>query len=520
MINLINSVLSADEENYDRDYQSKACNNDIYKSVLEKCSSQIGMKQLFEYLKENHLLEYFFEKVNCINKERLYPSYTHGINHNLRVMLFSLYLSSRLNLNEEDRELIMTASAYHDIGRVDDTEDDLHGARSADKISALVTPDYKDIDMLKAVVELHSIDDKNFNKIKAKYNIKDEDRFRLLYSILKDTDALDRVRLSYGYPTYSSLNPNMLRNKDSYFLLKAAHEINEYYVKEYKKRYNIILDTDMENEIDDKFALVYLLNSLDTYDIEAITIAPFNGSKYSGVLDQANLEAGMDASYDTTLKIIDMMGVENKPPVYKGATGYIQEGYEEDNEAVRNIIEICSKNDETYIMAIGAITNVALAIKKRPDIAKKIKLVWLGGNYFGFENKTEFNFRQDIKAVQEVFNSDVELTVIPCVQGASTLITTIYELEHYLLDKGEVGKYLCEQYRTHKKELDGKSKTLWDLGAVGYFIKSDWFETDTVSRPSVNENGDYIHTDSNDKQATFVKRISRDGVYRDFFRKM
>lgn len=48
----------------------------------------------------------------------------------------------------------------------------------------------------------------------------------------------------------------------------------------YMKR-NIILDTDMCNEIDDQFALVYLLKSIDNFNLEAITIAPFFKSGYA-----------------------------------------------------------------------------------------------------------------------------------------------------------------------------------------------------------------------------------------------
>lgn len=57
-------------------------------------------------------------------------------------------------------------------------------------------------------------------------------------------------------------------------------------------------------------------------------------------------------------------------------------GYSEDNDAVNKIIEIALKNEKTYIMAIGAITNVALAIKKEPKIIDKTHVVWLGGHSF------------------------------------------------------------------------------------------------------------------------------------------
>ena len=49
--------------------------------------------------------------------------------------------------------------------------------------------------------------------------------------------------------------------------------------------------------------------------------------------------------------------------MFKGSTDYIGNGYNEENDAVNKIIETANKNDKTYILAIGAITNVAIAIK-------------------------------------------------------------------------------------------------------------------------------------------------------------
>ena len=51
-------------------------------------------------------------------------------------------------------------------------------------------------------------------------------------------------------------------------------------------------------------------------------------------------------------------------------------------------------------MAIGAITNIAIAIKKEPRIIDKIEVIWLGGNELGYKDNLEYNFRQDIEAIK------------------------------------------------------------------------------------------------------------------------
>ena len=118
--------------------------------------------------------------------------------------------------------------------------------------------------------------------------------------------------------------------------------------------------------------------------------------------------------------------------MFKGSTDYIKNGYKEENDAVNKIIEIALKNDKTHILAIGAITNIALAIEKEPKIIDKIEVIWLGGHSLLQDNNDEFNFKQDIEADRILFNSKVNLTIIPCRNVASNLRTSIYELEHYL----------------------------------------------------------------------------------------
>ena len=285
----------------------------------------------------------------------------------------------------------------------------------------------------------------------------------------------------------------------------------------------VILDTDMYNEIDDQFALTYLMKSLDVFDLKAITIAPFSKSGYANTV---TIEDGTEKSYEITLNILDMLNKsEYKDIVYKGATKYFKDS-KESNEAVDKIIEIANKNDKTTILAIGAITNVALAIEKAPEIINKIKIVWLGGNTFLTKDNSEFNFRQDIPAVQKVFDSKVELVVIPCRNVASNLSTTIYELEHYLNKDTELNKYLCDifikckkSFMKEPKDEIGSSKTLWDLSAIAYEINSDWFKSELVSCPIVLDNGLYKET-TDRHNVIFVNDLYRNKIYQDFFIKM
>lgn len=313
---------------------------------------------------------------------------------------------------------------------------------------------------------------------------------------------------------------NRLYKKD----LPVVKDWKELYdrVSNMNKITNVILDTDMYNEVDDQFALTYLMKSLDKIKLEAITIAPFLSSGYANT---KTIEEGTKKSYDTTLKLLDMMNMSKyKNIVYKGSIKYMNESTES-NQAVDKIIEIAKRNEKTTIIAIGAITNIALALNKDNSIIDKIEVIWLGGNSFLSNQNQEFNFRQDIEAVRAVFESKVKLTVIPCRNVASNLVTTIYELERYLTNS-EVGRYLCSVFRDLKKhyyidETDeyGSSKTLWDLSAIAYVINKDWFETEEVSCPLILPNGCYEKTEDRHK-VTFVNDLYRNKIFKDYFIKM
>ena len=77
--------------------------------------------------------------------------------------------------------------------------------------------------------------------------------------------------------------------EDGHKLYLISNRVYPHYTKPYEvtqkelyevvcnmEKKKVILDTDMYNEIDDQFALTYLMKSLDIFDLEATTIAPFS----------------------------------------------------------------------------------------------------------------------------------------------------------------------------------------------------------------------------------------------------
>lgn len=89
-------------------------------------------------------------------------------------------------------------------------------------------------------------------------------------------------------------------------------------------------------------------------------------------------------------------------------------------------------------MTIGPLTNIALAIRKAPDIIDKIpEIVMMGGAQLTYSADTpvaEFNIRVDPEASKIVFDSGVPIVMVPleaCYEGAEISEEDIAEIRGY-----------------------------------------------------------------------------------------
>lgn len=169
-------------------------------------------------------------------------------------------------------------------------------------------------------------------------------------------------------------------------------------------------------------------------------------------------------------------------------------------------------------MAIGAITNIAQAIKIEPKIINKIEVVWLGGNDLNCKNNMEYNFRQDVEAVKIVFDSNVKLTVIPCKSVASILYMDINTLKNGLKNNN-LNNYLVQRFYNDEYHEPEDTRIIWDIAVVAYILHKEWFETKEVLCPQINEDTSYQLTDNKHK-ITFVTQIDRAKVYEDLFKRL
>uniref|UniRef100_A0A8R1DLM5 WD_REPEATS_REGION domain-containing protein n=1 Tax=Caenorhabditis japonica TaxID=281687 RepID=A0A8R1DLM5_CAEJA len=87
-------------------------------------------------------------------------------------------------------------------------------------------------------------------------------------------------------------------------------------------------------------------------------------------------------------------------------------------DAVDAIIELTKEYSDVTLVAIGPLTNIAMAIRKDPELAGRIqRIVIMGGNYLAVGNTlsnstAEFNFLMDPEAA-EIVLATVHATIVP-----------------------------------------------------------------------------------------------------------
>ena len=286
---------------------------------------------------------------------------------------------------------------------------------------------------------------------------------------------------------------------------------------------DVILDTDAYNEIDDQFAIAYLINSQDKATTVGLTAAPFFNQHSDSPED------GMIKSYEEILNILRLAGREELcASVYEGSRTYLpDEKTPVDSPAARFIVEKAreySVDRPLYVLAIGAITNVASAILMDPSICEKIVVVWLGGHALHFPDTQEFNMMQDVAAARVVFGCGAPVVQLPCGGVVDRLTTTGPELDYWLTGKNPLADYLASHTREEAESYaKGKpwSRVIWDVSAVAWLHNHEkHFMDEHLERSPIPEYDHHYGFDSRRHFIQYVSNIHRDGVFEDLFTRL
>ena len=281
---------------------------------------------------------------------------------------------------------------------------------------------------------------------------------------------------------------------------------------------DVVLDSDTYNEIDDQFALAYLIKSDYKLKLKAIYAAPFYNQKSSSPKE------GMDLSFNEILRVLSLMKRDDlKPIVFKGSERYLASEKEAVfSEAANHLAKLAmnyTADSPLYVIAIGAITNIASALLLAPDIMERIVIIWLGGNALDWPHNAEFNLFQDVAASRIVFGCGVPLVQLPCMGVVSAFTTCGPELDYWLRGKNELCDYLvniaCKEAALDSG-LPTWTRAIWDVAAVAWLLDGE-FMLDRFEHSPIPEYDGFYAFDKTRHPIRYVYNINRDALIDNLF---
>ncbi len=290
----------------------------------------------------------------------------------------------------------------------------------------------------------------------------------------------------------------------------------------------VIDDTDFACEGDDPFATLQLL-LVNKFDVRAITAASF-----------LHQPGSVQLSYDKILEMLDVMGIRDEVKVLMGSMPMTSEDEYETSEAAAFIVEEALRDDPRplFVVCQGAITNIAVALTIKPEIADRMHVVWIGGESYP-EGGWEFNLSGDAIAARVVMNSDVGLWQVTA-KAYSMMRVSFAELYEKVYPCGKMGKWLCEQlwetnvrFASMRKgtpmDLDPKEPEgyahfangeMWSLGdnpVAGLLLNSQRHEQIIMGAPYINDDGTYTLRPDNPHKIAVYETVDAQFILNDLF---
>ena len=279
----------------------------------------------------------------------------------------------------------------------------------------------------------------------------------------------------------------------------------------------VIMDCDAYNDIDDQYAIAFALAS-DKIDVLSINATLFNNYRCNGYED------GMRRSHAEIVKILKLLDREDVP-VYEGCIRPLNEDDGDDgwtdSPAVQNIINTVKNSDEMiYIIATGAATNVACALRADKSIWDNLCILWLGSNTFDNIGCSEFNVGQDPIACRYMTNCGVNMMLVPCVgpneTGAQVLIIDQDNIKNIKGDN-DVARF----FREDLPELSYPGESvwfhhLWDVAVPAILNRPEVFDLSIVMTGRMR--GDDIWVmEPNRHNILYMRKIQKEVAMGDYF---
>ncbi|MCB0669612.1 MAG: nucleoside hydrolase, partial [Saprospiraceae bacterium] len=292
----------------------------------------------------------------------------------------------------------------------------------------------------------------------------------------------------------------------------------------------VIFDTDANNELDDQHALAYLLLNGQTFDVRGITV---NATPSGGAIQN---------HYDEALRIMKLCKANSTVPLYSGADANftdiensLDQPQFDGDEAVNFIIEEALRHtkQKLILIPVGKLTNIALALKKEPQIVDHIRIVWLGSNY---PEPGEYNQDSDIPAMNYVLSSYAPFEMVTVrygdPSGTDAIKITQDEINERMPGKGphideaitgrhggtytSFGDYSVNLFEHIDYYNEARERALFDLAAVAIVKNPDWAASRLHPCPVFRE-GAWKEQPENERQIIIWENFDRRAIISDLF---
>ncbi|WP_373396824.1 nucleoside hydrolase [Algoriphagus halophilus] len=256
------------------------------------------------------------------------------------------------------------------------------------------------------------------------------------------------------------------------------------------------LDSDTGNEMDDLYAIAYLIK-VEGINLIGLSSAHFNNADLNvfekwNAYETANLKP-VEESQLLNEEILAAMGRTDIPHPL-GADRQIGRAWGQqdprDSPAAQAIISAARAmvgNEKLDVVTLGAMTNIATALMLAPDIKDKIRLFSLGSWYTPQTrawNKSEFNIRCDLNAFDYLLNLEgLDFTIMTTTTSFALKFDrdeTYSRLDEHVT----IEKILADRWQIHNPQ--DKTRVMWDLALVMAYMHPEWATTSSVMTPPEN----------------------------------
>jgi inosine-uridine nucleoside N-ribohydrolase len=257
-----------------------------------------------------------------------------------------------------------------------------------------------------------------------------------------------------------------------------------------RARARVIIDNDFGGDPDGLFQLAHHLLS------PSVEIRGLIGSHHypGGFYGHPGSPQGACAAADALLAVMKLAG---KVPVYQGADERIgPAGAPIPSEAARFIVREAMREDvgtPLYVACGAGLTDVASAWLMEPRIARRIRLVWIGGHEHEDlaspppgGQQVEYNLGIDLRAAQVIFNqSEIPVWQVPRDAYRQALVSDA-ELRHRMKPEGTLAGFLLGRLREIKALAKGTLGETYVLGdsplVLLTALQSSWESDPSSSR--------------------------------------